>query len=135
MSYIKESSAPGEREIARFPLHWSAQLWLWISAILTLVTFGIAAPLLIVEWLRLRGIEMGVTNRRAIHKRGILGRNTQEMRIDAIETVEIVQSAMGRLLGRGTVRVTGRGNSDVVFPALADPMQAKRDIETATMLR
>lgn len=52
------------------------------------------------------------------------------MKIGSIETVEIDQSVFGRMMGFGSVRVTGRGISDVVFHNIDDPMRVKRTIES-----
>ncbi|TLY51451.1 MAG: PH domain-containing protein [Gammaproteobacteria bacterium] len=85
----------------------------------------------IYEWLRLRGIEMGVTTHRVVSKTGVVGRETEEVRLSAIETVDLHQTTWGRLLGYGDVRVTGRGESTLVFARIADPVGVKRSIETA----
>jgi uncharacterized membrane protein YdbT with pleckstrin-like domain len=129
MSYLDESLAPGERVVARFALHWTAKgrLILWILLIPLIV--GIFGT--IYEWLRLREIELGVTTRRVVRKTGIVGRETEEIRLSAIETVDLTQSFWGRVLGFGDVRVTGRGESSLVFERVADPVAVKRAIETA----
>jgi uncharacterized membrane protein YdbT with pleckstrin-like domain len=129
MSYLEESLAPGERIMARFSLHWVAKgrLFLWIALIpLVVGIFGV-----IYEWLRLRAIELGVTSQRVVCKTGIVGRETEEIRLSAIETVDLVQSFWGRLLGFGDVRVTGRGESSLVLRRVADPLAVKRAIESA----
>lgn len=129
MSYIEESLSQGETVVKLFRLHWTARLWLALWIVLILPTFGIALPLAIYEWLRLRTLEYGVTNKRVILKKGIIGRQTEEMKIGSIETVEIDQGVLGRILGYGDVKVTGRGISDVVFRRMDDPMAVKRQIE------
>ena len=134
MTYIVQTLSAGEELRARFRLHWSCHIWLILAALLTVGSAGILSPLRIFEWLRLRDIEMGVTTRRVIHKRGIIGRQTQEMRLEAVEAVEMSQGAWGRLLGRGTVRVYGRGTSDVVFRAVRQPLEVKRELEAAVSL-
>jgi uncharacterized membrane protein YdbT with pleckstrin-like domain len=129
MSYLEESLAPGEVIIARFHLHWTAKgrLILWIILIPLIV--GIFGT--IYETLRLRAIELGVTNRRVIHKTGIVGRETEEVRLSAIETVDLHQTTWGRVFGFGDVRVTGRGESTLMLTRVADPVGVKRAIETA----
>ena len=100
----------------------------WI--ILAIPTLGITLILAIWEWLKLRSIEQGVTNKRVILKKGIISRNTSEMKISSIETVEIIQGVIGRMFGFGTVKVTGRGISDLLFKNIDDPMDVKRKIES-----
>jgi uncharacterized membrane protein YdbT with pleckstrin-like domain len=95
---------------------------LWILLLITI-------PIAIYEWLRLRTIEHGVTNKRVIYKHGIISRNTEEMKLGSIETVRIDQGVWGRILGFGDIRVTGKGISDVVFRRMDDPMEVKRRIE------
>ena len=124
MSYIEESLSEGEKIVAVFRLHWVTRLWL-VLWILLLVTI----PLAVYEWLRLRTMEHGVTNKRVIYKRGIISRQTEEMKLGSIETVEIDQGIWGRILGFGDIRVTGRGTSDVIFRRMDNPMEVKRRIE------
>ena len=127
--YLQESLAPGETIVARFHLHWTAKGKLYLGLVLSLVIIGI--PLAVYEWLRLRAIEMGVTTHRVVRKTGIVGRQTEEVRLSAIETVDLLQTAWGRLLGYGTVRITGRGESNMLLERVADPVGVKRSIETA----
>ena len=129
MSYLQESLAPGETIVARFHLHWTAKGRLILGIVLIPLVVGIFIT--IYEWLRLRGIELGVTTHRVVHKTGIVGRETEEVRLSAIETVDLEQSTWGRLLGYGNVRVTGRGESTVLFDRVADPVGVKRSIEAA----
>jgi uncharacterized membrane protein YdbT with pleckstrin-like domain len=124
MSYIEDSLSAEEKVVAVFRQHWVTRLWLmlWILLLITI-------PIAIYEWLRLRTIEHGVTNKRVIYKHGIISRNTKEMKLGSIETVRIDQGVWGRILGFGDIRVTGKGISDVVFRRMDDPMEVKRRIE------
>ena len=124
MSYIEESLSAEEKVVAVFSQHWITRIWLviWILLIVTI-------PIAIYEWLRLRTIEHGVTNKRVVFKQGIISRHTEEMKLGSIETVEIDQGIWGRILGFGDIKVTGRGISDVVFRRMDDPMDVKRKIE------
>jgi uncharacterized membrane protein YdbT with pleckstrin-like domain len=129
MAYIEQSLSEGEKIEGLFQLHWFAWLPLAGWLILGFVTFGITWFIAIYEFLRVRSIEQGFTNKRVIYKKGIISRQTEEMKLASIETVEIDQSVLGRMFGFGTVKVTGRGISDVVFRGVDDPMDVKRRIE------
>jgi uncharacterized membrane protein YdbT with pleckstrin-like domain len=131
MGYIDESLAPGETIVARFDLHWTAKWRLIVYLLLAIPTLGIALLAALYEWIRLRSIEQGVTNRRVIRKTGIMSRATEELRLASIETIDLHQSAWGRLFGFGDVVLTGRGESSMVFARLAAPLDAKRAIESA----
>ena len=132
MKYIDKSLSTAEQVKGKFKLHWMVTTvpYLIVGA-LALPTFGLTLPILLYRWLDDRTTEHGVTNKRVIYKRGIISRTTQEIQLVAIETIEISQGILGRIFGYGTLAVTGRGNSAVVFKGIADPMAAKRQIENA----
>ena len=130
MGYINDSLSNNEDVRALFKLHWFSKVPMISWIILAIPTLGITLILAIWEWLKLRSIEQGVTNKRVILKKGIISRNTSEMKISSIETVEIIQGVIGRMFGFGTVKVTGRGISDLLFKNIDDPMDVKRKIES-----
>ncbi len=132
MSYIDESLSTGEEVSARFKLHWVTRIPLALWLLLGIPTFGITLIVAVYEYLRVRHIEQGVTNKRVIFKTGIISRKSEEMKLASIETVEIDQGVLGRIFGFGNVKVTGRGTSDVSFRTVADPMAVKRAIESVS---
>lgn len=132
MSYIEESLSSGEVIHKVFQLHWFAKVPMYCWLVLGLVTFGLTWLLALYEYFRLRSIEQGVTNKRVILKTGIISRHTEEMKLSSIETVEIEQSIWGRMFGYGTVKLTGRGISDVKFRNIDDPVYVKREIESVS---
>jgi uncharacterized membrane protein YdbT with pleckstrin-like domain len=132
MSYIAESLSAGEEVSALFRLHWVARIPLAIWLLLGIPTFGITLVFALYEYLRVRHIEQGVTNKRVIFKTGIISRKSEEMKLASVETVEIDQGIFGRLLGYGNIKVTGRGTSDVLFRLVDDPMTVKRQIESVS---
>jgi uncharacterized membrane protein YdbT with pleckstrin-like domain len=129
MSYIEDSLSAGEKVESLFKLHWFAWVPMWLWLILGVVTFGLTWLLALYTFLRLKFTEQGATNKRVILKRGIISRKTEEMKLTSIETVEIDQGVLGRIFGFGTVKVTGRGISDVVYKSIDDPIAVKRQIE------
>ena len=124
MSYLEESLSTGEEIVAVFERHWVTLLPIigWAVLVLTI-------PVAIYQYLQLRFLEQAVTNRRLVHKEGIISRRTAEMKLSAIETIDMDQSVMGRILGYGHVRITGRGMSTVILRAVKDPVAVKRTIE------
>ncbi|GGE51752.1 hypothetical protein GCM10007421_27750 [Halopseudomonas oceani] len=132
MSYIEESLSSGEVIHKIFQLHWFAKVPMYCWLVLGLVSLGLTWLIALYEYFRLRSIEQGVTNKRVILKTGIISRHTEEMKLSSIETVEIEQSVWGRMFGYGTVKLTGRGISDVKFRNIDDPMYVKREIESVS---
>lgn len=125
MSYLEKSLSTGEEVVAVFERHWVTLLPVvgWAVLVVTL-------PVAIYQYLQLRCLEQAVTNKRLVHKEGIISRRTAEMKLTAIETVDMDQSIMGRLLGYGHVRITGRGTSSVILRTVKDPIAVKRTIES-----
>ncbi|MBC7803538.1 MAG: PH domain-containing protein [Candidatus Parcubacteria bacterium] len=132
MSYIEESLSAGEKIEGLFKLHWFAWMPMVGWIILGIPTLGLTWIIAIYEYLKLRFLEQGVTSKRVILKRGIISRKTEEMKLASIETVEIDQGVLGRLFGYGTVKITGRGISDLVYKGIDDPMAVKRQIESVS---
>ena len=132
MSYIEESLSTGEKIEALFRLHWFAWIPMFIWIVLGLLTFGLTWLVAIYEFLRLTCLQQGLTNKRVILKKGIISRKTEEMKLTSIETVEINQGVIGRIFGFGTVKISGRGISDVIFNGIDDPISVKRQIESVS---
>ena len=125
MGYIEDSLTPGEQVVGHFRLHWKV----WIVPIL-FVLLIITIPVAIYLWLKIRSHEFGVTTKRVVHKYGIIGRESDEMQLSSVETVEISQSAWGRIFGFGEVQLTGRGTSNLNLKGMADPLEVKKQIES-----
>ncbi len=132
MSYIEQSLSTGEKVEGLFKLHWFAWAPMVIWIILGFATFGLTWLIAIYEFLRLKFLEQGVTNKRVILKKGIISRKSEEMKLSSIETVEIDQGIFGRIFGFGTVKITGRGISDLMFKGVNDPMSVKRQVESVS---
>lgn len=130
-SYIEQSLVKGEVILHRFSHHWSAWITFWLLMILGVFTAGITWVIALFYYLNLKGMERAVTSRRIIQKTGVISRRTDEMKLSSVETVEIRQGILDRLLGAGTVKVTGKGISNVVMKNIDDPMAVKRQIEEA----
>jgi uncharacterized membrane protein YdbT with pleckstrin-like domain len=130
MSYTRISLANGETLKACFRFHWLINAMLIGHWLLALVTFGIwllPALYITLKWLC---IEQAVSDCRVIYKEGIISRRTNEIRLNAIESVYLHQSLLGRLFGYGTVTVTGRGHNEVRLIWLQNPVQVKRFVES-----
>lgn len=79
-------------------------------------------------WFRRVTTEIVVTDKRIIYKRGWIARRTVEMNITKVETVDVRQSVMGRLLGFGTVLIRGTGSSWEPLTWVASPLTLRNAI-------
>lgn len=134
MAYYTKVLQPGETVRVVGRLHWLifgraillfivaavlAGATLWVSdpawqynvLIVAAVVAVLALVVFIIEWIRRRATEIVVTNHRVIYKRGLISRHTVEMNISKVETVDVEQDILGRLLNYGTVMVRGTGEN------------------------
>ena len=72
--------------------------------------------------------EIVVTDRRVLFKTGVFGRRTAEMNISKIETVDVLQGIVGRVLGFGTVLVRGTGSGLEPLARVAHPIALRNAI-------
>lgn len=134
MSYIESSLSQSEKIEVTFPLHWASRLNLWACIVIGFFLMGLPWLYAIYEYYRLKNIEIAVTNKRVVLKQGIFGRYTEELKIDAIESIEIWQGVYGRMFGYGNVYITGRGGSKVALKDLDNPISVKSAIESVSQL-
>jgi uncharacterized membrane protein YdbT with pleckstrin-like domain len=80
----------------------------WIAV---LAAFLVGAVMLIKHWWRRFTTEVAVTDRRIICKTGFVKRRTVEMHMDKVESVDVDQSILGRLLNYGDITVRGTGET------------------------
>ena len=80
------------------------------------------------SWFEQWTTEIVVTDKRIIHKRHFIARWTQEMNITKVETVDVSQGIWARILGYGTVLVTGTGATMEPFICVASPLQFRNAI-------
>jgi uncharacterized membrane protein YdbT with pleckstrin-like domain len=131
MSYITDSLSQEEKIHKIFKNHGIVTLLIVLNFIIGILTLGIWLIPAFIYWLKWKNTENGVTNKRVIHKSGIISRRTDEMRLKSIESIYIRQGFWGRIFGFGTVVITGRGQGDVILRWIEEPLKAKIEIENA----
>jgi uncharacterized membrane protein YdbT with pleckstrin-like domain len=150
MSYAQSVLQPGETIVAIGRLHWIIYRWailsliagvmlVWLEhaywpnnevVIVTAATFGVLfLATFLYAWFVRWITEFAVTNRRVISKRGFVWRETEEMNMDKVETVDIDQTILGRILGYGDMRITGTGGTNnIEVRRIADPFALRNAI-------
>ena len=152
MSYVRSILQPNEKILIVGKLHWIVYirsiLLLGIGAIFlalenylpneylptylsyaTIALFGGAALVSFLHaWFVRRITEFAVTDRRVIYKCGFISRHTVEMNMDKIESVDVDQSLLGRMLGYGNIHVLGTGQGIESLPRIAAPLALRNAI-------
>jgi uncharacterized membrane protein YdbT with pleckstrin-like domain len=96
-----------------------APLW---QAVALAVPVVVAFLVFVGKWLGWVLSQVVVTDRRVLLKRGLLRRATKEIPVDRIQSVQVVQGIMGRMLDVGTVSLEAGGEGSLateLIPSLA----------------
>jgi uncharacterized membrane protein YdbT with pleckstrin-like domain len=149
--YIDENLQPGEKVLYSTNAHWIFYLpaiAAWIVAAVLLVlsratnTEGIVLLCLsasavvaiaalywtVKAWFHRWTTETDVTNMRVVHKSGFIKRRTFEMSLDKVESVDVNQSILGRILNYGSVTVRGVGEGAETMDMIAAPLDFRNRI-------
>jgi uncharacterized membrane protein YdbT with pleckstrin-like domain len=90
-----------------------------VAAILTF-SYGVA---------KRNATEMAVTNRRVLIKTGMSSRRTLDLMLSRVESIGVEESAIGRMLGYGSVVVRGTGGTPEPFVMIAHPQDFRRAVQ------
>jgi uncharacterized membrane protein YdbT with pleckstrin-like domain len=149
--YIDDILQPGEKVLYSTNAHWIfywPAIVAWIVAAILLVlsrsttTEGIVLLCLAASavaaiaalywtlkgWFHRWTTETDVTNLRVVHKTGFIKRRTFEMSLDKVESVDVDQSILGRMLNYGNVTVRGVGEGAETIRTIASPLEFRNHI-------
>ena len=152
MGYVQRVLQPGEQVRHISSIHWIVY-WLGVAvALLAVIAYWlsetrllpglwrytayalalVAMVLLIQQWLQWWVTEIAVTNRRVIYKKGLVRRQTNEMNMDKVESVQIDQTILGRMLDYGDVTILGTGEGFETLRTIASPIELRNSITGTT---
>ena len=149
--YIDENLQPGEKVLYSTNAHWIFFLpaiigWILVGVFLVLSGMVPAGPSVLIclslaaisavaalyktatAWFHRWTTETDVTNFRVVHKTGFIKRQTFEMSVDKVESVDVDQSILGRLLNYGDVTVLGVGEGGKTLDMIASPLSFRNAI-------
>ena len=149
--YIDDILQPGEKVLYSTNAHWIFYLPAIVAWIVAVVLFfesratvtesivllclsasavaAIAALFWTFKaWFHRWTTETDVTNLRVVHKTGFIKRRTFEMSLDKVESVDVDQSILGRLLNYGNVTVRGVGEGAETITTIASPLDFRNHI-------
>ncbi|MBR0873509.1 PH domain-containing protein [Bradyrhizobium tropiciagri] len=149
--YIDEILQPGEKVLYSTNAHWMFYLpaigaWILVAVLLILwrlvtvdaiglVCLAAAAVVAVAAvfwtikgWFHRLTTETDVTNLRVVHKTGFITRKTFEMSLDKVESVDVYQSIMGRILNYGDVTISGVGEGKQKIATIASPLAFRSSI-------
>jgi uncharacterized membrane protein YdbT with pleckstrin-like domain len=149
--YIDDILQPGEKVLYSTNAHWIfywPAIAAWIVAVvlffesraaltesIVLLCLSAAAVAALAAlywtakaWFHRWTTETDVTNLRVVHKTGFVTRKTFEMSLDKVESVDVNQSILGRILNYGDVTVHGVGEGEETIATIASPLDFRNYI-------
>jgi uncharacterized membrane protein YdbT with pleckstrin-like domain len=87
------------------------------------------AVVILIGMVRRNATEMAVTNHRVVIKTGLIGRKTIEMLLNKVESIEVSETALGRMLGYGTIVIIGTGGTSDPFHKMAHPLEFRSQVQ------
>ncbi|MCL2715499.1 MAG: PH domain-containing protein [Alphaproteobacteria bacterium] len=149
--YIDDILQPGEKVLYSTNAHWIFYLpalvaWMVAAILLGFASssssvgivmlwrvsgalVGVVALLWTVRaWFHRWTTETDVTNFRVVHKTGFITRKTFEMSLDKVESVDVNQTILGRLLNYGDVTIRGVGEGVQTIKVIASPLAFRNSI-------
>jgi uncharacterized membrane protein YdbT with pleckstrin-like domain len=149
--YIDDILQPGEKVLYSTNAHWIFY-WPAIVAGLVAIAFLVLSRSLVGDtpvmlclalaaisvvfalykmmaaWFHRWTTETDVTNLRVVHKTGFIKRRTFEMSLDKVESVDVNQSILGRILNYGDVTILGVGEGRETISTIASPLEFRNFI-------
>lgn len=159
MSYVESNLVAGETVIYQTRLHWIVMLGHIVlgcfflalpgalliyyalshdgieSQTLHIMEGGGAALIIsgliviLMGMVRRNATEMAVTNRRVVIKKGLVSRTTIEMLLNKVESIEVSETGLGRMLGYGTIVVIGTGGTPEPFHKVAHTLEFRNRVQ------
>ncbi len=114
-SYVDNNLIRDEQVVYETKYHW--KIFFSLRGLFTLF---------IVPALERWSDEFVITNKRIICKTGIISRRTVEMNLNKIESVNVDQGIMGRMLGYGTITLIGTGGTRESFPDISNAVEFRK---------
>ncbi len=143
MSYIEKNLMNGENIFYTSKLHWAVFLWPVVWFIIALMLFSggsdsapigvlfilIAIATSVSSFISYKTSEFGITNKRVIVKVGFIRRSSLEVLLNKVEGIQVNQGILGRILGFGSITVSGTGGTKDPFHKIDAPLEFRKKVQ------
>ena len=125
-SYVEGALTQGEQVVHVGHVSWWALWHLLVLGVLLLPAFGLGLVFLIQAYIRYKTTELAITSKRVIVKVGFIRRNTVEINLAKVESVQVDQDVLGRLFDFGTLIIGGAGDPQAPIRGISSPMAFRK---------
>ena len=142
MSYVDSNLLPNEQITYRASLHpiiYAFPAMVLVVALLAALGGGgwiagaaigvIGFVLFLPPWIRSVSSEFAITNKRVLIKVGLIRRHSLELLLQKVEGIGVDQGVLGRILGYGTITVSGVGGTKEAFRMISNPLEFRRQVQ------
>ena len=130
-SYVDNNLMSGETVLYRAKVSVWSLLFLLILGVLLLLVYGLGLVFFLWAFVIYKTTEFAVTDKRIITKTGLISRNTIEMFLDKVESLNVEQGILGRILNYGTVTVRGTGSTHEPVKNISAPLALRKSFMEA----
>lgn len=130
-SYVDEVLIKDETVLYRGHLTlWGFFWWIFLGLLL-LPLFGAGLLLWLWAFIVYKSTELAVTNKRIIVKSGLIQRNTIEMFLEKVESIQVDQGIFGRIFDFGSITISGTGGDKSPVRNVSQPLEFRKAFMTA----
>jgi uncharacterized membrane protein YdbT with pleckstrin-like domain len=149
MGYIEQNLVANEKVLFKTRVHWIvlAKPFLFALALLfvpgailvwakgkeylwaEVALFALGIIVIAIGTVQRNATEMAVTNQRVLIKQGIASRKSLELVLAKVESIAVHESAIGRILGFGTLVIRGTGGTFETFTEIARPNEFRKQVQ------
>jgi uncharacterized membrane protein YdbT with pleckstrin-like domain len=144
MGYVDSNLLPNEHVTYRARLHRIIYL-LPVCVLIVALAIGLASGswiaggvlgligllMMVPPWIRSISSEFAVTNKRVLVKVGLVRRHSLELLLQKVEGIGVDQGILGRILGYGTITVSGTGGTREAFRMIERPLEFRRQVQAS----
>jgi uncharacterized membrane protein YdbT with pleckstrin-like domain len=142
MGYVENNLMPREKILYTTKLHWIVYgltlFWIFLAiffiiggkeiASIAAFFFLIAAIMGVSAIINQASSEFGLTNKRVIMKTGFIRRNSIEVLLSKTEVIQVNQGILGRMLGYGSLIISGTGGMKDPFHKIKSPLEFRTNV-------
>ena len=125
MSYVEDNLIKDEKIVHSGKISKWAMLPMFLLGLITLpIVIGVYFILKVLIYFYTT--ELVITNKRVISKSGLISRDTMEMNISKVESIQVDQSILGRIFNHGSILIAGAGDPKTPVIGIAEPLEFRK---------
>ena len=125
-SYVEGALVKDERLVHEGHISLWSMWHLIVFGVILIPAVGIGLILLGIAYVRYKSTELAVTTKRVIVKHGFVRRQTVEINLNKVESIQVDQGVLGRIFNFGTLVISGTGTSHAPITGISAPMAFRK---------